>query len=413
MGGDSFLNLLIQTLKARMTGLVTKIRMWTSWNFVRTKIISKIRDFFYSMLGVKPRDKNDYYTIGRWMISKRLVYAGIIVVGVASLWYISTETKLFSAFSKTGVRTYKYNSIRLHMAKDHVRITGKSGYLAYDGMVSEGYATGEGTLYNPQGNIVYVGNFEKNRYDGKGTENFPSGRIRYRGDFHDNYYEGEGILYREDGTTEYSGGFSQGKKNGQGILYDGGENEIYAGSFASDDIVYSELLGKTAAEVANIYKGPREMYLTDDESVIFMQAIGALYHGLRDPEALEDEEKVDSVYVLRDNFTIDSVDPVDTITELKDIFGDPYYEGNSEIVLPEAVAINLINERQKAFRGKVDMNVDRTFSDVTQVIDFDRNYPVYIYSFRRGELLYSFVCEDGADYFEFFYVTSEDEGGGE
>ncbi len=405
MGGNELLNILIQTIKSRTTGLVTKFKLYTSWNFVKTKIVVRIRDFFFNLLGVKPRDKDDYYTIGRWMFSKRLLYALVIMLGVLSLWYISTESAVFKRFSEEGIRTYKYNSLRLRTAKGHVKITGKSGYLAYDGYVEGGYANGEGILYNPAGNAVYTGNFEQNDYEGQGSESYPSGNLHYTGTFHKCLYEGSGTLYRENGTKEYYGEFLGGKKNGTGTLYDVGENEIYTGSFSSDNIVYSELLGKNAAEVNECYKGHSSLYLATDETVVYMDQIGALYRGVSDEDALDDDVKVSSVYVLQDSFAFGN-ESVSTITALKEALGDPVYEGNSVVVLPEAVAINELCKKKTVFNGPVEMDVDNTFSDVTEVNSFDRDYTVYIYTFLRGEVTYSFVCKERSDYFDFYYLTS-------
>ena len=86
-----------------------------------------------------------------------------------------------------------------------------------------------------------------------------------------------------------------------GTLYDVGENEIYTGSFSSDNIVYSELLGKNAAEVNECYKGHSSLYLATDETVVYMDQIGALYRGVSDEDALDDDVKVSSVYVLQDS----------------------------------------------------------------------------------------------------------------
>ena len=408
MGGNDLLSILIQTIKAKMTGLVTKFKLYTSWAFIKTKIVIRIRDFFSNLLGVKPRDKNDYYTIGRWMFSKRLLYAAVIMLGVLSLWYITTETSVFKKFSEDGIRTYKYSSMRLRTAKGHVKITGKSGYLAYDGYVENGYANGEGVLYNPAGNIVYTGNFEQNDYEGLGTENYSTGVLHYSGNFHDCYYEGNGTLYRENGTKEYVGEFQGGKKNGSGTLYDVGENEIYTGTFSSDNIVYAELLGKTASEVNDCYKGHSTLYLASDETVVEMDAINALWRGISDADALDDDIKVQSVYVLQNYFSYGN-DSVDRISALIEALGNPIYEGNSSVLLPEAIAINTLNRTQTAFQGPVEMIESKAFSDVTEVESYDRNYIVYIYTFQRGEILYSFVCNDDSDYFDFYYVTSADD----
>nr|WP_297703862.1 hypothetical protein [uncultured Butyrivibrio sp.] len=403
MGGGDLLSILIQTIKSKMTGLVTKFKLYTNWNFVKNKIIVKLRDFFANLLGVKPRDKYDYFTVGRWMFSKRLLYALVIIVGVVSIWYISTETSLFKRFSEEGVPTYKYNSFRLRTAKGHVKITGKGGYLAYDGAVENGYVQGIGTLYNREGNIVYIGNFDQNKYEGTGTYNYDSGNIKYYGNFHENLYDGDGTLYREDGTRVYTGGFARGLKNGSGVLFDTGENEIFRGTFANDEIVYSELLGKSVSEINDCYKGHRDLYTTTTESVGVMNSIGALYHASLDEEALDDEEKVDAVYVLADKFS-HSGSQVNTISSLTEIFGDPVYKGNSNVILPEAVAINLVNEKKSALHGSVNMDLDYSFSDVAEVKSYDRNYVVYITSFQRGDIIYSFVSGADDDIFSFYYI---------
>ncbi|MDC7293998.1 MULTISPECIES: hypothetical protein [unclassified Butyrivibrio] len=405
MGGNELLNILIQSIKSKLTGLVTKIRLYTSWAYVKTRIVIKIRDFFVNLLGIKPRNKEDYFNVGRWMLSKRLIYAAVIMIGVLSIWYISSETTLFKNFSQDGIKTYKYNSLRLRTAKGHVKITGKSGYLAYDGNVENGYANGEGVLYNPAGNAVYIGTFEQNDYEGYGTENYPTGSLHYIGDFHDCYYEGKGTLYRENGTREYYGDFFQGKKNGTGTLYDVGENEIYSGSFSADNIVYSELLGKNATEVNECYKGHSTLYVASDESVVVMDEINALYRGVADEDALDDEVKVDSVYVLQNFFNIGN-ESIESISDLKDALGEPIYQGNSEVVLPEAVAINLLGKKKNIFQGPVKMDLEQTFSDVAEVNSFDRDYSVYIYTFLRGEIAYSFVCKEKSEYFEFYYLSN-------
>lgn len=409
MGGGDLLSILIQTIKSKMTGLVTKFKLYTNWNFIKNKIIVKIREFFASLLGFKPRNKDDYFVIGNWMISKRFMYAMVIIIGVVSIWYVSSETTIFKRFSQEGVPTYKYNAFRLRTAKGHVKIKGKSGYLAYDGNVEGGYCNGNGTLYNKEGTVVYTGNFAQSKYEGVGTSNYESGNIQYYGNFHDNLYEGDGTLFREDGTKIYAGGFSQGMKYGEGTLYDTGENAIFTGAFANDEIVYSELLGKSVSEVNDHYLGHRDLYTTSTESVAVMNAIGALYHAKIDEEALDDDETVDSVYVLDDYF-MNAGNQIDTITELTRTFGDPVYKGNSNVILPEAVAINLVNAKKKVANGNVNMDLEYSFSDVAEVTSFDREYVVFITSFQRGDVIYSFVSGADDNLFDFYYITgAEDE----
>ncbi|MCR5100703.1 MAG: hypothetical protein K6B41_05015 [Butyrivibrio sp.] len=403
---QNLLSVLVQTIKSRWASVTSKLKLFTSWNFIRTRIIAKIRDFFYNMLNLKPRNKNDYITVFGWMISKRLVHAFVIVVGVISLYYIASETKIFSQFgSNGGIKTYKYNSVRLRTVSDKVRITGKSGYLAYEGQVEKGYVTGQGTLYGVEGNVVYEGAFENNKYEGAGVLNYANGSTEYQGNFHNNLYEGEGTLYREDGTFEYIGEFSQGLKNGKGILYDNGENEIYSGTFSSDNIVYSELLGKGVSEVGQYYKGSQVLYEMNDDIAVYMEDINGVYYGTIDEDALDDETHVEDVYVLQDHFCYGN-ETIDTITGLKQVFGYPVYEGNSSVIFPEAICINKLSETGNVLNGRVKMSSSDVFSDVVEVDDFDTGYVIYIYTFKRGDLLYSFVCNGQSDSFQFYYVSA-------
>ncbi len=407
--GENLFNILITTVKSRFAAIVSKLRLWLSWNYVRTRIIGGIRDFFYKLLDVKPKNKADYYTIFGWMISKKLAYAIVVIIGVASVWYIASTTRIFSKLTENGgMRTYSYNSVLLRLAKDKVRIKGKSGYLAYEGDVSKGYVTGEGVLYSPKQVILYKGNFLKNRYEGDGTQYYESGALHYNGTFHENLYDGQGVLYREDGTEEYEGGFFGGLKEGAGKLMDTGNNVIYEGNFTSDQIVYSELLGKSAQEIRGKYFGDQVLYEESgdlgSDAVVYMEDIGALYLSQSDGSAADDTQKATSIIVLSDSFKSGTTEAHD-ISELDQMLGDPVYEGNSAVILPEAVAINILNGDKRVLNGKVDMDVTEVYSDDIVVNGFASDYPVYVYSYKRGDLVYSFVCKDKGGTFAFYEIT--------
>ncbi|MCR4657917.1 MAG: hypothetical protein K5770_17090 [Lachnospiraceae bacterium] len=412
MGGNIF-SILISTIKSRFVNILAKLRMWTSWNFIRAKLTSIVRDLFTKVLNIKPKNKDDYFTVFGWMISKRLAYAVIVIVGVLSFWYISSTTKLFSSFTDNkGLRTYKYNSILLRLAEGNVRITGKSGFLAYEGNVSKGYAQGQGTLFSPDDITLYNGTFEKNMYEGNGKQYYESGALCYTGTFHENLYEGSGTLFREDGTREYEGEFSAGHKEGAGTLYGNGDEPVYQGTFSSDMIVYGELLGKDAAGVREMYKGSQVMYedATDDTGIVMsLPDIDALYYAVSDGSAADDTMKVKTVYVLQDTFRVGERVAVDA-GQLDQILGSPVYEGNSVVTLPEAIAINLRNDDKKALKGKVSMETNAVYSDDIIVNNFDSNYSVYVYTYQKGSLAYSFICRERGGRF-FFYEISD--AGGE
>ena len=406
--GDNLFSVLISTIKSRYAAIVSKLRLWLSWNYVRTRVIGGIRDFFFRLLDVRPKNKNDYFTIFGWMVSKRLAYAGIVIVGVLSLWYIGATTKIFSKLtSNGGLRTYSYNSVLLRMAKDKVRIKAKSGYIAYEGDVSKGYATGEGSLYSKNDVLLYNGSFLKNKYEGDGSQYYDSGALHYTGAFHNNLYEGDGKLYREDGTEEYEGGFFSGKKEGHGKLMDGGNNAIYDGNFSADEIVYSELLGKSADEVRSMYFGKQIMYEESpdmgSDTVMHLKDINAMYLAQGDGSAADDANKVTQVIVLKDTFSMGST-VADDIEDLKSLMGSPIYEGNSAVILPEAIAINVLNDQKRTMNGKVDMDVTEVYSDDIIVNSIATDYPVYVYTFERGDLVYSFVCKERGGGFVFYEI---------
>ena len=303
--------------------------MWLSWDYVRTRIIGRIRDFFVRLFNIKPKNKDDYYTVFRWMISKRLAYLIVIVIGVISIWYILSTKNLFSG-SSAGLPTYDYDSIMLRMAKDKVRIKAKSGYIAYEGDVSKGYATGEGKLFSKDGVVLYSGTFEKNYYEGEGTQSYENGVVHYKGTFHANLYEGQGSLYRENGTREYEGSFFAGMKEGEGKLFDQGGNPIYEGSFASDEIIYGELLGKTPQDIRSKYLGAQTMYSESEDMgtdvVIHLKDINAMYLAQSDGSAADDSMKAVNVIVLSNVFRNGKTE-ARGIDMLKQILGDPGYEG--------------------------------------------------------------------------------------
>ncbi|MBQ7678487.1 MAG: hypothetical protein IJT34_01370 [Butyrivibrio sp.] len=405
MDGSNLLAVLLSTIKTRFAAITSRIRLWTSWNFIQSRIITRIRVFFTDLLDVRPKNPKDYYTVFGWMISKRLAYAAVILTGVVSIWYIVAVRHVFSGLiGDGGIRTYAYDDIQLRFARDTVRITGKSGYLAYEGQVARGYANGTGTLYAPDGIVVYQGTFEKSRYEKQGTSYYPTGAIQYVGQFHENLYEGSGKLYREDGSLWYDGDFTRGRKNGEGRLCDAGGGLIFEGQFANDEIVYATFLGKSTMEVNKIYGGARRIWQSDDAYSVYMSDIGAIYSGVTDSGSLKDEVMVDSIYVLSDTFPLGARD-TDSLADITATLGLPVYEGNSRVILPEAVSICVLNETSPVMSGPVQMQTEQLFSDVTQVNSLDENYSVYLTAYQNGGLIYTFVSQGRNDHFDFYSIS--------
>lgn len=400
--------MLLASIKAKITPLVTKFRQITSENFIRTRVIAKIREFFVLLFDVRPKNKKDYYEVFGWLISKKLAYAIVVVIGVLSMIYlVSIRSMYLPQKQEDGIKTYDYDDVMLRFAKGKVRIKGKSGYLAYEGDVEKGSVTGSGNLYGVDGTLLYQGEFAQNEYEGSGTQYYPDGTMHYKGSFSGNLYEGTGKLYRENGTLSYDGEFARGMKEGTGKLYAAGDKPVYEGSFSKDQLVYSALLGKSTAEVAQAYTGSRVIYRNDSDFTVLMPDIQALYIGVTDEANLEEQVMVDSVYVLKDSILIGDQECT-TIKDLKAAFGEIVYEGNSIVTLPEAVAINYLNTKKQTMNGSVELETTDEYTDVITVNRIQDDYPVYLYSFRKDGLLYTFVCKDKNDTFSFYSIMSEE-----
>lgn len=408
--GNNLIQVLLASIKARITPLVSKFRQLTSGSFVRARLIAKIRQFFVRIFDVRPKNKKDYYEVFGWLISKKLAYAIVVVIGVLSMIYLVSIRSMYLPKGQTdGIKTYDYNDVMLRFAKGTVRIRGKSGYLAYQGDVEKGSVTGYGNLYGVDGTLLYQGNFSKNEYEGSGVQYYADGTMHYKGNFSGNLYEGTGKLYRENGSLVYDGEFARGMKDGIGKLYAAGDKPIYEGSFSKDQLVYSALLGKSTVEVAEAYKGSRTIYRSESDFTVLMPDIQALYVGVTDENNLEEKVMVDSIYVLKNYLKIGNQECT-TIRDLKEVFGDIVFEGNSIVTLPEAVAINYLNRRKQTMNGSVELETTDDYADVITVNRIQDDYPVYLYSFRKDGLLYTFVCKDKDDTFSFYSMMSEEGG---
>ena len=151
------------------------------------------------------------------------------------------------------------------------------------------------------------------------------------------------------------------------------------------------------------------MYLYEDEDnfAVILEDIDAMYTGWGDSQTLDDEMSVDRVLVCKDSFGAGGK-VLTTVEELKKFFGTEDYQGNSEVNMPEAVAINWMADNRNSGQKKVEMELSTEYDDYLVVEDFDVAYTVYIYSFRRDGLIYTFICQDRGGEFSFYSIEKEE-----
>jgi antitoxin component YwqK of YwqJK toxin-antitoxin module len=411
MGG--FFGTLLNTLQSRFLGIVTRIRVLLSPTWWMPKGGVARREFYTRIHDFKPRNANDYYPVLRWMISKRLAFALVIVIGVASLYYIlvlSPAAAGGKAAGNVSLPVYRYNSLAIRFFNGVCRVKARGDYVAYEGAVEKGMVKGDGRLFDRSGNVVYDGAFDRNMYNGKGKLYHPNGRLKYEGDFVNNEMSGTGKLFTSSGALQYEGNFLNDRKNGAGSLYNSAANEIYRGNFVLDRIAYAEFVGKTAEEASAMYTGALDIYVSDAESVLYMKEIRAVCTVTNGEDDLEGEGKVTGVIVLENGFPRDGATYA-KMSEIEALFGGPDYTGYTYCMLPDAVALNALalagagagpgadaNPTATAIAGAdaavatIAIDAQDLFDGVYRVDDYDMNAEVYIYACKADDVLYTFYC---------------------
>ena len=412
------MNRILQTLyasiQAKVMGLWTKIRLWTSRAYWESKGITTLRQFFSKLLSIKPRDKTDYYSVSRWLVSKRLAFALVVLVGLASVLYILVFSPVNSLFQSDGTTlpTYWYNSIPLKFAGGKVQILAADGHLAYVGDVADGEAAGAGSLYRADGSLVYEGAFAESRYNGTGSLYFPDGVLQYQGEFADNLYQGQGKLYRQTGVLEYEGEFLKGMKSGAGVLYNSGGTPIFTGNFLADRLLYAEFVGKTTAEASQMYTGSISVYSSSNEYCASMDEIHAVYTTADASDTLSEEWTISQVLV-EDSVFPTAEGEISTINELPAYFGEPSYFGYTWPTLTEAVAIRRLSEAGKGRFADIEMETTSSLRDVVTVNSYDLDYELYIYTYEMDGLTYTFYCDSSTSSFSMYAIEQSDSASAE
>lgn len=406
----SVLNTFLNVIKAKLSKFSTYIKLYTDPKFIKNKVLLKIKDFFLNLLNVKPKNKDDYYTVFRWMISKKLVFLITIFLGVVSITFIIAmkPMNIMGNFQsdEASILTYRYDSLPLRYHTGQVKILGKADYLAYMGEVKDGVVKGKGKLFNKEKCLVYEGEFDNNMYNGIGKRFYENQSIWYEGEFVDNEFSGNGILYRENGTKEYEGNFQNGEMNGSGKLFDESGNQLIEGNFLDNNLNYNEFLGKTTQELSQIYTGKIIVYTDNVEFGIAMPAIDVVYDTTASENAVDETYTVQQVFIVKDKIKINNKE-LSNIDEIKAYFGEPIYEGNTNLIFMECVTVNLLIDLGNTELEAIEMKSDLPFSDVVNVTYYDKAKEIYIYTFKDNGLLYTFYSTNRNGDFSFYSMKGD------
>lgn len=402
---NSLFNMIVSAIKNRFVAITSKVRYWTNASFIKVHIINRFRQWLSGLFNVKPRNKKDYYAFFGLLVSKRLVHLVVICIGLICLGYLWVTKPFKTAAQDEKIKVYAYNSLPLKFINDKVSITAKKGYIAYTGQVKGGHAEGEGELYNEAGGLVYTGEFSKNEYNGTGTSYYSSGQIQYEGEFKNNLYQGSGNLYRSSGTLYYAGQFAEGYMDGTGELYDKTGTKVFTGQFRRGELEYIQLLDKTTQEINAMYTGSQKLYAEEEQSMVALENISALYTVQGADSSIEEENTSSAVYVMRDRFVYGEKQ-LSTVNELQEALGEPLYEGNSYVTYYDAVAIQWGQANGNDIDIDAELEYIEEYDEYTSVTGYNKEALLYMYVYEIDDLNYTFVSEGRNGGF-FMYIISK------
>ena len=217
--------------------LIVGIQRMFNVNVITGKLIAPLTKKVKSLITLKPQSRDDYYSIGRHWVYKKLFLTVILLVCAGVFIYFTMfAPKLVTApVTQTAVKTdvtYNYDDMKLKDFTGVANIRAADGTTVYVGDIKAGACTGNGALKDRKGRIVYEGGFDQNKYSGKGVSYYISGSKKYEGSFAENLYSGQGSLYADGGKLIYTGEFKEGKYSGKGMAYDESGKLLYEGEFA-------------------------------------------------------------------------------------------------------------------------------------------------------------------------------------
>lgn len=254
---------------------------------VKTAVGKLVRSYMSKVgayLAGKPDSLQHYFGFRRYLIAKKLIIFTLLVIVCVPIIYFKWLKPYL--MGKLWIPTFVINEDNFEIYKGKAKLITKEKHPIYNGDVSGGNCTGNGYLYDYDGNLVYIGEFLLNEYSGFGELYHKNGEIKYKGQFLKNNYNGEGTLYSETGKIIYNGNFADGKYDGKGTLYGDSGRIMYEGEFSKGYYNGSGMLYDTNGVLLysgqflkGLYEGQGEVYYSNGSRIYSGQFSRGLYHG--------------------------------------------------------------------------------------------------------------------------------------
>ena len=143
---------------------------------------------------------------------------------------------------------------------------------------------------------------------------------------------------------------------------------------------------------------------------VYLSDIDAIYSVPVDNEELGDASTINEIYVLKDHINFGS-SVCTSISDISQVLGSPAYQGDSYATYPELIGIYEMSKLKSVYSGIPEMDLSQDLVDLITVDSYDTDYMVYLYSFEKDGLIYSFLTRDDAGSgFDMYFITAIKEG---
>lgn len=109
--------------------------------------------------------------------------------------------------------------------------------------------------------------------------------------------------------------------------------------------------------------------------------------------SVEDEPVISQVYVLNSELIYGQT-VISSLNDLTKVMGEPEFQGNTYITLPEAVAVELINQKGNPLNIDTQLETAAVYDEVQTVKSYRTMSEIYLYVYQTDDLIYTFFCED-------------------
>lgn len=366
---------------------------------VTNQVEDKIASLKEDLLSLKkPKSLKEYYSIGRFMISKRLGNILFTLAVLLSIWFIITNfipnLRLKRKESALGpnveAKSYFYDAHKLKNYNGMVRVFSKKSKALFEGSLTNGIANGPGVLYDKNGIVIFRGNFENNRFNGEGTTYYADGTPHYIGEFLDNIYSGSGELRAKNGQPHYIGSFIAGLKNGKGTLYNDTGNAIFDGMFTNDMPNLSSYIGASIANISNVFLGEKLLYNSDNKIMISYPEVDCILVADKKQNSTDEVGTVRKIFIMAPSY-YPGTSAEDNRLDLGNTLPHNFLNGFTNVCDEEMSVIDVMRQKGiRSFKGYKSIEKEAITDEAFNLKESMSDDEFYISKYRINGFIYTF-----------------------